>query len=443
MKTFSFAYKKHGGFSENLMQTTAKKLDIYRKHLHKIARMGGYDEPDSAINTAFDRTVFEEARAAAKRFSNKHLRYVFLCGIGGSSMGTQAIYEAVYGQLNNYGNTYPKLIFLDTISGNVLTVAADLVKNIKRSDEFVLLFISKSGKTTETLVNFEFLYSRVYKKFGRKALERVMIITDVGSKLWMEANERGFERLGIPEHVGGRYSIFTTVGLFPLMLARIDVSELLKGAKQMRAQCLETSLQKNHAIASAVALFLHWKNGIDIHNLFCFNPELESLGKWYRQLIAESVGKEYNLSGKKVCVGITPMVSVGSTDLHSLAQLFFAGPRHTFTTFLLAPSTTSKKVLSLPKNLVFPSMVENIAGNSSDAIFEAIYHGVVATYKKLKLPYLEVALAKINAYTLGQFLQMKMMEVMYLAQLMNVNAFDQPNVELYKKQTRQILQKQR
>ena len=155
---------------------------------------------------------------------------------------------------------------------------------------------------------------------------------------------------------------------------------------------------------------------ISLLNEFYFAPELESLGKWYRQLVGESLGKSHD-------VGITPIVSIGSTDLHSMAQLYFGGPRDKFT------------------NLI---RVENEQGTAALAksffkIMNAIYGGVRAAYIKNQLPFTEIIFEDISEHTLGAYMQFKTMEIMYLGRLMDVNAFDQPAVEDYKEETRKLL----
>jgi glucose-6-phosphate isomerase len=237
--------------------------------------------------------------------------------------------------------------------------------------------------------------------------------------------------------VGGRYSVFSAVGLFPLMLAGIDTEKLLKGARVMHDRCIKKDVSENPALASAALVYLHSQKGVSISNTFFFNPYLESVGKWYRQLMGESIGKKYSIEGKEVNAGITPIVSVGSTDLHSMVQLYLGGPKNKFTTFVYAPGNS--KEIVVPKDLVFPSLAEGLPGKELSEIMSAIFNGVKEAYKKNNLPFVEVVLEDTSEYTLGQFLQFKMFEIMYLARLFEVNAFDQPNVEDYKKETRRIL----
>jgi glucose-6-phosphate isomerase len=243
--------------------------------------------------------------------------------------------------------------------------------------------------------------------------------------------------LDIPAKVGGRYSVLSSVGLLPLASVGIDIAKLREGAQDMLGQCLDES-GDNVAAHSASVLAAGAKQGYIINDNFLFHPELESLGKWYRQLMGESIGKEQSLSGETVHAGITPTVSLGSTDLHSVGQLYLGGPKDKLTTFI--SSKTSQEV-RVPQDRIFPALVPMISQKSAADIMGAILEGVKIAYQKADLPYMEVVLDAIDEHSLGAYLQFKMLEMMYLGQLLNVNSFDQPNVEAYKVETKRLLEK--
>ena len=194
----------------------------------------------------------------------------------------------------------------------------------------------------------------------------------------------------------------------------------------------------NLALQSAQVLAAHLQKGYTINDNFFFHPELESVGKWYRQLMGESVGKEHSLTGETVHTGITPTVSLGSTDLHSVGQLYLGGPKDKLTTFVSAPNKLVR--VEVPQNRIFPELVPMINGKTAEDIMDAILEGVQIAYQKADLPYMQVTLDGINEASLGAFLQFKMLEMMYLGQLLNVNSFDQPNVEAYKVETKRLLE---
>ena len=173
-----------------------------------------------------------------------------------------------------------------------------------------------------------------------------------------------------------------------------------------------------------------------IHNSFFFNPELEALGSWYRQLMGESIGKMHDREGQEVYRGITPIISLGSADLHSMAQLYFGGPRDKFTNFIYAPSKI--RSCRVPNKQHF-TLTEGIEGRSFDELMEAILEGVKAAYEENRLPYLDIRLQELSEWAIGEYMQFRMLEMMYLANMLNVNAFDQPQVEDYKKHMKCLL----
>jgi len=200
-------------------------------------------------------------------------------GIGGSNLGTKAIYDALY----EYGDIletsrYPKIIFVDTLDVEFLEkLSVFLTKNIAQQDEVLIISVTKSGETTEVIANTEFILSKLKKKFT-DIFERTIIITSESSRLLKDAKAKGISTLSIPPIMSGRYSVFSAVGLFPLATMGIDISELLKGAHAMRELCLDENIEKNSALASATITYLHNKKGRHIHNTFMFHPELASCG---------------------------------------------------------------------------------------------------------------------------------------------------------------------
>ena len=153
--------------------------------------------------------------------------------------------------------------------------------------------------------------------------------------------------------------------------------------------------------------------------------------------MGDSLGKELNREGEEVRIGITPITSIGSTDLHSMLQLFLGGPNDKFTVFVHSLSNSG---VSVPKDIIFKDILPIIAGKEVNEVMRAILSGVQITYQKQKLAYLDLEIKDISAYSLGALLQLKMIETMYLAELFNINAFDQPNVESYKLETKKILE---
>jgi len=419
-----FDYKKTANINVNRIKTSAAKLSAYTTHLQSVVKKKDYLDNESSIQLGFDKELRDEVKKMAKKIGKQKLKNIVVIGIGGSNLGTMAVYDALQDK------TKAEILFLDTVSSLKMKEAA-LILNKLKIQEFVIIAVSKSGTTTETIANLEVLVSLLKQKKA-DVKKRIVCITQENSKLW----ELAENKLAIPKMVGGRYSVFSAVGLLPLYLAGLDIDQLNRGAARAVSDNVQKNINKNFSIASAVLTYLHNQKGINIHNTFLFNPELECCGKWYRQLMAESIGKKKDLKGKVVRKGITPIVSIGSTDLHSMAQLYLGGPKDKFTNIIYGKNDT---IVSVPKVLNFNGLVSNIKGKSFDNIMNAIFGGVKAAYEKNNLPYLTIELGKISEQSLGYYLQFRMIEMMYLAQLLKVNAFNQPSVEDYKKETRRLL----
>lgn len=423
-----FEYKD----AENI-QPLLQKTDGYTAHLKSVATNGGYEADESSINLVDDTVTLQAVKSlVAEKVSDK-LRYHFVVGIGGSNLGAKAVYDAVYGFSDVFENErFPKLLFAETTDGAWLQKAVELIEKVESPDQILISVISKSGGTTETMANFEILAGALQRKFA--GTERIVAITDEGSQLWQAATEKSIATLAVPKKVGGRYSVFSAVGLFPLATVGIDIDTLLVGAREVRDTCLKTA---NMAATSAVVVEYQRQDGKVISDTFMYHIELESLGKWYRQLMGESIGKKDSLDGETVHVGMTPTVSLGSTDLHSVGQLYLGGPKDKLTTFVWAEKSTDVRV---PEERLLPTVTPMINHRSANEIMTAIRDGVKIAYEKAQLPYGEVIIPDTSAHSIGAFMQFKMMEIMYLGRLMNVNSFDQPSVESYKIETKQILE---
>ncbi len=383
----------------------------------------------SCLDLCIDDHNLRVAIAATSLKQKLKPQLIVVVGIGGSNLGTMAVQEAILGKNWNLHNA-PRILYADTVDPDALQVIVEEMQNVLRQGQQVLLtVISKSGTTTETIANFEVLLN-VLKRHRKDAEKYVVAITNKGSKLWHLAVKNNFSALSIPEDVLGRYSVFSEVGLFPLGVMGINIKELLAGAAWMRAQCLSLDAKKNPAAIGAALLYLHFKAGRNIYDQFLFATDLESLGKWHRQLLAESIGKDG--------IGPTPTVSIGSTDLHSMVQLYLGGPADKFTNFISTHFNTTIKVPFYPE---YNSLVSHLQKKELNHIMHAILYGTKAAYKKHKRPFTETRLDGKNASAIGAYMQLKMTETILLARLFNVNAFDEPEVESYKKETRKVLSK--
>ncbi|MBI2645291.1 hypothetical protein HYW94_03920 [Candidatus Uhrbacteria bacterium] len=466
-----FFYKQTCGLSNKDIQKHAKKLFQYRNHLKKVRTSHAYADTECSLTLPYDESHARISRALAQQKATKALKYIFVIGIGGSNLGTKAVYDACRGYHDVCGDgKFPKMIFLDTVDPEILVAYQKLLATIRSPEEILINIISKSGGTTETILNAEYVYAWLKKKFPA-IHERIVVTTDEDSSLWKESMRKHIACLSIPGLVGGRYSVFSSVGLFPLAAGGFDISSLLAGARGVLDRCLGSSIQNDIGLISAAILFSHAKKTKDINDNFFFHPELESVGRWYRQLLGESIGKEAKNGAR---AGITPTISLGSVDLHSVGQLYLGGPRDKVTTFVYTDIVTLNGIRDLAMSSsgltrgsrviksgmtvkirdssppaggptrndnqrLFPNLIPELRGVSAQQAMSAIFQGVQAAYKKQFLPYMTVLLPDISEQSIGMYFQWKMLEMIYLGALFGVNAFNQPQVELYKKETKRIL----
>jgi glucose-6-phosphate isomerase len=299
-----------------------------------------------------------------------------------------------------------------------------------------LAIISKSGTTTESIAMAEAIIEKV-RKHKKDYSKSVVVITDNDTRLMSLAKSNGFDTIAIPKKIGDRYSVLSPLGLFPLTMLNLKPEQLLLGAASMREKCLNSDTSNNPAAISAAISYLQFKKGKNIHDTFLFSQDLEALGKWCRQVSAESLGKEKDKNGTQVFTGPTPTVSIGSLDLHIVTQLYLGGPFDKYTMFVKVEKNRSD--VKLPNIKEYDDIVEGIQGLELKDIMDAIYEGTKIAFEKGNRPYSEVILPDKSESSISQFMQFKMFETIYLASLLNVNPYDQPNVESYKEETRKIL----
>lgn len=399
------------------------------------AQSSAYKNVYASVCLPSDSQILKQVQTLVAEKTKSALPMVIVIGIGGSSLGTKAVHEALHGIYYNDKKGCPSLYFAETVDAQELEDLLSLTQAVLEKKERILInVISKSGTTTETIALFELFLALVKQYYPTTWNDFFVITTDNDSPLWHFGQRHHIASLSIPKLVGGRYSVFSPVGLFPLALLGTDIQALQAGARAMAAQCTRSNMQDNPAALSASCIAEQYKRGIYIHDLFLFSTELRSIGNWYRQLLAESLGKTTASGHRK---GIVPTVSIGSTDLHSVGQLYLGGPSYSSTTFITIAKENKNCVL--PHYQEFETLVAHIQTKPISSLMKAITAGVIHTYDSQNIPYMLITLPEKNEYFLGQLLQLKMIEVMYLGYLLEVNPFDQPHVERYKIETRKIL----
>lgn len=423
---------------ETSLSSYQATLTPYTETLKAVFQSGAYEASESSINLPFDGALLQSVEEAKARLLTPELRFVVVIGIGGSSLGTRAIYDALLGFADVIDTTRaPRCIFLETFDPAFLSALTTTLKSVSSSREFAIVIVSKSGATTETIANAAALFQNIAPQF-QDIFSRTAVITNADSPLARVGNKSGAVVLSIPQVVGGRYSVFSAVGLLPLALLGVDIEALRLGAGEVVSAALEGVDRSSEEGASILAY--HHDAGRRIHDLFLFSPRLESLGKWYRQLLAESIGKERTLPEGVAHIGFTPTVSIGTTDFHSSLQLYLAGPRDKVTTFVYALENPAYDAVEhLHSAPPFLTISPHLSERTLSEIAGVALRDVKQAYEEQQLSYLSLELTDITAHELGAFMQYSMLQTMYLGNLLNVNAFDQPAVEAYKANARGLL----
>lgn len=396
--------------------------------VHKVCgqKLKRYADVRSSINVPFDEDILESVQAIIAQQYKQPIDIILVLAIGGSQLATVAVHQAVNGILHNDCITRPRVYFVDTVSaGTLVQILTILQAAWAQKQRVVTLIVSKSGTTLETVANTCVIYDVLKRQYAERASFNVFVVTDANSPLHVWARQENITCLCVPKIVGGRYSMLTPVGLLPLGLIGVDIVNLCAGARD----AIKKELEKDFSCAALSAFYLaqYYKNGFLGVDFFVGDPCLEGLGKWYRQLIGESLGKTC-IHEPLVHRALVPTVSVCSNDLHSVMQLYIGGLPALYTIFVTVKNGPDYLVPEL-KNVIS-------ASKSMRGLMQALNSAVIQAYQAQNKPFACMELEAITAYELGYIMQTCMIQVMYLGALLDVNAFDQPHVELYKREVR-------
>lgn len=367
----------------------------------------------------YEKRTIELTKDVAKYAQSEGIRTVVWIGIGGSGLGPKVIQEFL-----ETPDTV-EFIVLDTLDPAVLSMYMDLI-DWKHT---LVVIASKSGGTLEPMSIFFLCRERLKKALGDKANDHIVAITDPHKgTLRTFCLEEGIQMLPIPSGVGGRFSIFTPIGLLPIALLNGNVDQFVRGAKEMDTMCQTNDVNTNPAaMLAAMQFLLETKRGYNIRVIMPYSQRLSSMGRWNQQLIAESLGKD------EVHNPI-PLAAVGSQDQHSLLQQWMQGPRNSWHLFIREKSSVSLKV---------PTDVEQsfdyIAGKEFMELLDACYQGTSQALTNHKRPNITISVDKLDEYHLGQIFFLLLTEVVLLGRLYRIDPYGQPGVEASKVITKQLL----
>ena len=380
-------------------------------------------------------------------------------GIGGSYLGNKVLFDVHCGEFWNAKTVeerdgYPKLYF----SGNNIDPrrTSDLIGQLVREAEtkathsalraplsrgdvskykVLLVVISKSGSTLDTMSNFMVVYDALQRQ---PLLDiEVVAVTDPaeGEKatlLKKLAIEQGWQTFSVPDGVGGRFSIFSEVGLVTAACIGFDIEAFLAGARAMDEACLTGELWHNPAMLNAALKYAAAeKYGRDIEVFMPYGDYLKSVSEWYIQLLAESLGKRVTRGGREILYGRTPVVAVGTTDMHAQTQQHQDGKRNKVVQFVKIAEWEPDPVIPdiFPSAAKLSDIASLTLGQALDVAREA-NAGALAHDNRFNATFV---LPRLNAYHLGELLYMLCLSVAYEGELADVDAFDQPGVETYKR----------
>jgi glucose-6-phosphate isomerase len=435
MSSFTINHKETSGVDDQSIQAGIKQLSAYRDSLIGIVNNGGYNEPESALNLPADTDMLENVVSTVQSLiEDTNPKVVVVVGMGGSARGTQAIYDLMADSLT------AELVMVDTIDPFCVSKAVDAVDAVQNPDDVAFCVVSKSGQTTETIANASVIIDQLADMFSRDDVhKRTIAITDAGSPLDDLAETLGIPTAYIPEQVGGRFSVLSAVGLVPLLLAGVDIRQLLAGAEDLRDACLSGRPSSDPAATLAAIIHDHEESSRRIINHFLFHHRGSGLGRWSAQLFAESLGKTRNRQGEPVYAGLYPTTSLGPGDLHSLFQLQLGGPKNFFTIFVRSAHTDRGDFThEVGSDFLVPDL-KHLNGKSVGDIYDALAQATMTAFQEAGRPFVEIAVPELNPYRIGQFMLLEELVVMYLGELLNVNAFNQPQVETYKSTARSLL----
>ena len=350
-------------------------------------------------------------------------------GIGGSYLGPRAAIELLKGQNHNLKNSDPQIFFA---GNNLSTRAWQELCALLEGKDFAINIISKSGTTTEPAIATRALKWMLERKYGaEKAKKHIFVTTDPAKgALRQMTNEAGYESFIIPPNVGGRYSVLTAVGLLPMAVAGMDITEIMIGAAQAKRDLGLFSFE-NPAWLYAAGRNLLYRGGKKIEMLCCYEPAFKYLAGWWQQLYGESEGKD----GK----GIFPAVAEFTADLHSLGQMIQQGERNLFETVVRFQPCRKKTLIEADwKDLDGLNYLE---GKSLDFVEDKAFLGTLAAHTDGGVPVMLVQADEICDRALGELFYFFELACGISAYMLGVNPFNQPGVEFYKRNMFQLLGK--
>ena len=374
----------------------------------------------------------------ASRYEGKVNNLVVL-GIGGSALGNIALQNALnpstYNLTSNEKRRTPRLFVLDNVDPAFFSSTLSFILDDDPTLERTLFnVISKSGETAETAAQFMIIRDLLNSKLGDRAKDHIVAITDANKGTMRTiCDAEGYATLPVPDGVGGRFSVLSPVGLFSAHMTGIDIDALLDGAADMDAACSQENMQDNPAAMLAFLLIeLGTRKGKTNHVLMPYCNALYSMADWFRQLWAESLGKKQDLQGETVYTGMTPIKALGATDQHSQVQLYREGPNDKVIGLIDVVDQAGDVDIPTGMNV---DAIKYLEGSTLGKLLAAEKRATEYALVESQRPNFTITFPTLDAYHVGQFIAMWEIATSYAGLLLNIDAYDQPAVELGKQAT--------
>ncbi|MDY3691460.1 MAG: glucose-6-phosphate isomerase [Dysosmobacter sp.] len=402
-------------------EALAPRLKHAHEKLQNASGAGGEFTGWVHLPRSYDRAEFARIKQAAAKIQSDSQALVVI-GIGGSYLGARGVIDCLCSpNYNLKKKNTPNVYFAGNgLSADALQEILELVEDV----DFSVNVISKSGTTTEPAVAFRFFREALEKKYGKEgAKSRIYATTDKSrGALKSLADAEGWETFVVPDNVGGRYSVLTAVGLLPIAVAGVDIEALMRGAAQMMDRCAEASYDCPAWRYAAIRYELY-RSGRSVELLACYDPAFRFMLEWWKQLYGESEGKDDK--------GLFPASVEFTADLHSMGQYIQEGKRLMFETVVRLGASENR--LAVPRDEADGDGLNFLAGTDMDFIRDRAMEGTLLAHTEGGVPNIIVEADGKTAEGLGQLIYFFEYACGLSGYLLDVNPFDQPGVEAYKK----------
>lgn len=418
--------------------------DVFSRYQDEISNIvtRTYAEKDQAggwkrwLNLGYDKALVNDINQYVQSVQGQFSDMVIL-GIGGSSLGGYALLKALlhpyWNQLSDeQRNGQPRYHFVENVDADQIAPLFDLLD----PQRTLFVVISKSGTTAETMSAFMIAKEWLEKHLPAASVrEHIVAITDIQKGVLRPiADQQGYHTFEVPDDVGGRFSVFSAVGMLPAALCGISLEALQQGIQDLDLTLQNPDLTQNPAAQGALIQYLLYGRDKRLAVFMPYSYRLASVSDWFVQLWAESLGKKTDLNGNVVHVGPTPVRAVGVTDQHSQVQLFNEGPNDKIFTFVTVGKPDHD--LQIPSNQF--NDIEDLNylnGKPMSQLMAAEFESTRASLTSNQRPNITLTLPQVDAYHFAQLLYLLEVQTSFAGALFGIDPFDQPGVELAKKYT--------